>query len=113
MKRCLYCKQKDSGLKNKYTPSINVLFVCSMCVIILCDMDQAGLKCKLEIAIEKNLADKITALKMFIKPEEIINVKPNMEARNNIKKRLKRNYDRTGSVRPDRIKKELFGATSQ
>jgi len=112
MKPCLFCNQEDSGLKNKYTPGNNVVFVCSMCVIILCDMDQAELKCELEIANEKNLADKITALKMFIEPEEIINVRPNMETRNNIKKRLERNHDRTGSVRPDRFKKELVGSIS-
>ena len=44
--------------------------------------------------------------------EEIINVRPNMETRNNIKKRLERNHDRTGSVRPDRFKKELVGLWS-
>ena len=112
MKPCFFCNQEDGGLKNKYSPGNNVVFVCSICVIILCDMDQAELKRELETSIEKNLADKITALKMFIEPEEIINVRPNMETRNNIKKRLERNHDRTGSVRPDRFKKELVGSTS-
>ena len=111
-KRCLYCYQKDGGLKNKYIPGNNAIFVCSMCVIILCNIAQAELKRELEIAIEKNLADKITALNMFIEPEEFINVRPNMETRNNIKKRLERNHDRTGSFRPDRFKKELVGSTS-
>jgi len=112
MKRCLYCNQEDGGLKNKYSPGNNVVFVCSMCVIILCDTHQAELKRELEIAIEKNLADKITALKMFIEPEEIINVRPNMETRNNIKKRLERNHDRAGGNRPDRFKKEFIGSAS-
>lgn len=112
MKRCLYCNKEDGGLKNKYTPGNNVVFVCSMCVIILCNMAQADLKRELETVIEKNLINKVTALKMFIEPEEFINVRPNMETRSNIKKRLKRNHDRTGSVRPDRFKKELVGSTS-
>ena len=55
MKRCLYCNQEDGGRKNKYRPGKNVDFVCSMCVIILCDTHQAELKHELEIAIEKKL----------------------------------------------------------
>jgi hypothetical protein len=104
MKPCLICNQEDNGLKNKYMPGRNVDFVCSRCVTIYIGTEQSELKRGVEIAAEKNLAGKVESLKMFIEPEEVVNVRPNMETRNNIKKRLERNHDRTRGNRPDRFK---------
>jgi hypothetical protein len=102
MKPCLFCSQEDSGLKNKCTPGRDVDFVCSRCVTILLGTEQSELKRGVEIAAEKNLVGKVESLKMFIEPEEVVNVRPNQ-------KRLKRNYDRTGGNRPDRFKQRCFG----
>jgi hypothetical protein len=99
---CLFCNQEDSGLKNKYTPGWNVDFVCSRCVTILSGTEKIELKSGLETATEKNLAGKAESLKMFIEPEEVVNVRPT-------EKRLKRNYDRTGGNRPDRFKQIRIG----
>ena len=74
MKPCLFCNQEDSGLKNKYTPGNNVVFVCSMCVIILSGTEQTELKRGLEIATEKNRSGEVEALKMFIEPQEVVSV---------------------------------------
>jgi hypothetical protein len=96
MKPCLFCNNEDKGLFNPYKPPKETDFVCSSCVILLLGLKQEFLKQALELSIEKNIPGKIQALKMFIEPEEIVNVRPN-------KKRLERNHDRTGSNRPNRF----------
>jgi len=105
MKPCLFCNNEDKGLFNPYKPPKETDFVCSSCVILLSGLGQEFFKQALELAMEKNMPGKIQALKMFIEPEEGINVRP-------IEKRLERNNDRAGSHRPDRFKKELVGSTS-
>ena len=96
----------DKGLFNPYKPTTETDFVCSSCVILLSGLEQEFLKQALELAIEKNIPVKIQALKMFIEPEEVVNVKPK-------EKRLKRNHDRTGGNRPDRFKQIHVGQFAQ
>jgi hypothetical protein len=102
MKPCLFCSNEDKGLFNPYKPPKGTDFVCSSCVILLSGLEQEFLKQVLELSIEKNIPGKIQALKMFIEPEEIVNVRPN-------EKRLKRNHDRARGSRPDRFKQRRVG----
>jgi hypothetical protein len=105
MKPCLFCYNEDIGLSNPCKPPEGTDFVCSSCVILLSGLKQEFLKQALELAIGKNIPGKIQVLKMFIEPKEVVNVRP-------AEKRLKRNHDRAGSVRPDRFKKGIVGSTS-
>ena len=93
MEYCLFC----DGIESSYQPKCE--YVCSGCVILLCDAEQNDLRRAYQKATEHGIDRKAQALKMFIEKEEL-NVQ-----RNNLRK-FKRDNDRTRTVRTVRDQKE-------
>ena len=60
MKYCLFC----DGLEKSYQPKCE--YVCSGCVLMLCNADQDDLKRAYQKAIDHGIDRKARALKMFI-----------------------------------------------
>ena len=89
------CNQPD-----KYKPSPNSWFVCSVCVQHLLKFSQDELKAGLKLAEKKGFERKIIALKMFIRPEDT------NEQRKPIKK-YERHLNRERGTRIIRNQKKL------
>ena len=92
MEYCLFC----DGIESSYQPKCE--YVCSGCVILLCDADQDDLRRAYQKAIKHGIDRKAQALKMFIEKEDAIvrNENPKRDARN-LAKHRNRTRDRKTS----------------
>jgi hypothetical protein len=63
---CLFCDQPGKSCK----PSKSVDFICSVCVQLLLEFDQTGLKRAYEKALSLGYMGKASAIKTFLIPED-------------------------------------------
>jgi hypothetical protein len=90
---CLFCNEPEKS----YKPEFN--YICGDCVILLADANQADLKRAYQKALNKGYLRKVSALELFIIPEEKYGRRPD--------KPVKRNINRERATRSIRAKKRL------
>jgi len=96
MNNCLFCDCEEPS----YRPGKDTEFICSRCVLLLADADQADLKTAYQKALNGGYKRKVSALESFIIPEE------KDEQRKPESKKCGRYTNRAGIVKSVRNQKE-------
>ena len=97
---CLFCDQDERS----YTPSRDIEYICSICVLILLSLDQEQLKALYTKAVSKGYEKRKKAIESFFENKGDKN-EPGKNDRHNDRKRIDRNLGHE-EVRHQRIETE-------